>query len=151
MEKTRDTWATPLDFYTWVDKRWKPSLDVCASAANTKCPSFITREQNAFHTPWNPQNKVAWCNPPGSEVSAWIPLCAQQATEKGLTVICLVQAGVGSTWFREYHRRASTYLLTPRVQFVPPKGIKKSSNSRDYMLMEFGPSATGYIWVCKWK
>lgn len=147
----RDTWATPPDFFHYIRERWNPMLDVCASPENTKCPAFITLEQDAFHAPWNSINGTVWCNPPGSEVARWVALCAQRATERNLTVLCLVQAGVGSRWFLEYHKRAHTYLLTPRIQFIPPKGVKRSSNARDYMLMEFKPSATGRIYVCKWK
>lgn len=146
----RDTWATPPDFYRWVDDRWHPTLDICASPENAKCERFITLEENAFKQIWPPA-RVTWCNPPGSEVKEWVALCAERAKWDERIVLCLVQAGVGSRWFNEFHKQANTYLLTPRVQFTPPKGVKRSSNARDYMLMEFGPNASGHIWVCKWK
>lgn len=148
----RDTWATPLDLWTFVHQQWKPTLDVCASAENTKCPVFFTAEQDAFTRVWDAPNNVCWCNPPSSEVARWIKECWEQAfRDPNQTVVCLVQAGVGSKWFQEYHQYATTYLLSPRPQFIPPKGIKASSNARDYMLMVFSMEATGNIWACEWK
>ena len=149
--KIRDTWATPRSFFDWVYERWHPLLDVCASAENTKCPRFITAEQDAFHTPWHSTNGVCWCNPPGSEVGRWVDLCARRSEQGNLTVCCLVQAGLSSRWFARNYRRADTYLLSPRVQFIPPPGIERSSNARDYMLMVFHPTASGRIELARWK
>lgn len=146
----RDTWATPPDFWAFVKEGWGPTLDICASPENTKCPLFITKEQDAFTYQW-PAADVVWCNPPGSEVARWVQLCAERAKSDNRTILCLVQAGVGLKWFYEYSTYADTLLLTPRPQFIPPKGIRASSNARDYMLMVFDQNPTSNAWPCRWK
>jgi phage N-6-adenine-methyltransferase len=45
------------------------TLDVAASAANTKAPAFYDRLENGLVLPWVGR---IWCNPPYSDCGAWV-------------------------------------------------------------------------------
>lgn len=55
-------WETPDELFQLLNKEFKFGLDVCASAKNAKCKTFISPKQDIFKTPWSA--KVCWMNPP---------------------------------------------------------------------------------------
>ena len=156
-ENIRDTWATPADFRAAVTSAYgTPALDVCASYNN-----YFTHAGGAFYSfagnglkhSWR-TNTYAWCNPPGSEVAKWVAKAKEQQTCANRSLL-LVQCGLESDWFDSVKDIVETRILRPRVQFVPPPGIPKSSNARNYMLLDFNPKYLSNpmqrISVWQWK
>lgn len=139
MKPNRDNWATPANLYSVVDYIWRPNLDVCALRENAKCSDYLSPEVNGLEVAWS---GVCWCNPPGSEIAKWTQKALAEVRDHNVAaVVLLAQAGVGSRWYHAVAPWCETILLTPRPQFVPPPGVKASSNARDYVLLIFTPGA----------
>ena len=43
-DKWTDEWPTPRDFFAKLDRRYRFTLDPCATAENATCPVYFTRE-----------------------------------------------------------------------------------------------------------
>src|SRR5215475_10049926 len=59
----------PLDFADFSDQYGPFTLDVAASADNTKCETYYDRAANGLAQRWI---GVVWCNPPYSDIAPWI-------------------------------------------------------------------------------
>jgi phage N-6-adenine-methyltransferase len=159
-ENVRDTWATPPDFRAAVTSTYgAPALDVCADAKNRFAAQyfaldhFLPASRNGLTNCWQ-ADTYAWCNPPGSEVAKWVAKAKEQQSI-GNRSLLLVQCGLESDWFDSVKDIVETRILRPRVQFVPPPGIPKSSNARNYCLLDFDPKYLSNpmqrISVWQWK
>jgi phage N-6-adenine-methyltransferase len=140
-ENIRDTWMTPENFRDAVRAAFgTPAFDTCASAENffSFRHDYYTAEQDGLSRGWHQGLLFNWCNPPGSEVREWV-LKADREARQGNSSLVLVQQGLESDWYHSVKDHCETLLLAPRVQFVPPIGIPKSSNPRNYMLLVFEP------------
>ena len=112
-------WETPHDFFATLDAEFHFTLDVAASAINTKCVRFYTRGQDGLHLPWE---GVCWCNPPfGPEISRFMVKAAQSA-RAGATVVCLVPSRTDTRW---WHTWVAPYA---EIRFV--SGRLKFSEAR---------------------
>ena len=69
-EKVDDR-ETPPEVFAEFDKRLGPfTLDVAASAHNTKVPSnYYSIEDDGLSAPWEGS---VWCNPPYSNIRPWV-------------------------------------------------------------------------------
>lgn len=103
-QNTKDTifssasedWATPRVFMRSIHEEFHPTLDVCASAANTTCARFFDKDLDGLTQPWT---GVCWMNPPyGRAIGQWLAKAAQSARE-GATVICLLPARTDTRWW----------------------------------------------------
>lgn len=112
-------WATPQWLVDQINERWGlRTLDVCATATNTKCASFISLEQDAFTTPWTGR---AFMNPPyGRNIGSWIGLAAKRAWAGEVDdVICLIPSRTDTAYWYDYVMQAKEIcLLRGRVRFV---------------------------------
>ncbi len=136
--KIRDTWATPPDLRKAITKAFgQPAYDACASHDNffSFRHDYYTIEQDGLSRGWS-NNELTWCNPPGSQVALWTAKALEQL-RLGRQSLLLVQCGIESNWYKTVKPYCETIFLTPRPQFIPPQGIPKSSNARNYMLLHF--------------
>lgn len=145
MENIRDTWSTPQDLRVAITGAYGyPQLDVCADSGNRFGVEFfgldhhLIASRDGLTASWECRRGYAWCNPPGSQVGEWI---AKAHAEQKLNrySLLLVQAGLETKWFTSIRDVVETRILRGRVQFDPPAGIARSSNSRNYMLLDFDP------------
>ena len=124
----RDEAGTPWDlFHVFDHMAGGFNCDVCANARNHKCPNYIDALMDGFETPWHQRN---WCNPPYSSGSIlpWIHKATKEARQGRFTYM-LLPASIETKWFKELLRVASQILiLSPRVNFIPPPGVKYSGN-----------------------
>lgn len=139
----RDNWATPPDFREAVINAFGwPSIDVCADSANAFAAggAYVSERQNGLERDWcfNGRSGFGWCNPPGSQVAQWTAKALEESRARHRSLV-LVQCGIESGWYEAVRPYCETIFLTPRVQFVPPPGVAKSSNARNYMLLVFDP------------
>lgn len=65
-----DRATTPQTFASLTTRFGHFTLDVAASADNTKCPTFYTRADDGLTQPWS--GHQVWCNPPFSDITPWI-------------------------------------------------------------------------------
>lgn len=152
----RDTWATPANFYAVVDDLFHPTIDVCATPSNAKCQTFIAPPGftqsigdvykstgrtmagiDAMKASWAGHGPVAWCNPPYSDIMPWM-MRAVEMQRHGVTTIMLSHHGLATKWFHAHAGIvAGLWILTPRIQFIAPKGIEGEANQRDSLLWIF--------------
>lgn len=61
-------------------ERFRFTLDVAAAPHNAKCKRYYTREQNGLERPWSGS---VWCNPPYSDLGAWVMKAQSEWLEAG--------------------------------------------------------------------
>lgn len=136
-------WATPWSLFDPLNRRFRFTLDVCASEHNHKCDKYFTEAQNGLLRPWAPS--TCWCNPPYAQVEAWLEKGWDEA-RAGATVVFLLQAHTDTQWFRKYAVRGDLWFVSGRVRFKPPRGFtgKETGPSFASMIVVFTPAlATG--------
>jgi phage N-6-adenine-methyltransferase len=85
-----DEWATPTAFFAKLNRRYRFTLDPCATPANAKCPLYFTKEQDGLKQDWGTHR--VFCNPPyGRAIGAWARNCFE-ASQRGALVALFVPA-----------------------------------------------------------
>lgn len=64
-----DDRGTPPELFDPLHARFGFTLDVAAAAHNAKCERFFSIEDNGLVQPWSGR---VWCNPPYSDLDAWV-------------------------------------------------------------------------------
>lgn len=109
-----DCWETPQWLFDDLDKVFRFTLDVCATAENAKCPLYFTPEQDGLSREWT---GVCWMNPPyGRKIKFWIQK-AWEESQKGSTVVCLVPARTDTGWWHDYCMKGKIRFLRGRLKF----------------------------------
>lgn len=118
---TRPDWETPRDVFAHFDERFRFTLDVCASPANTKCSRFFSVEEDGLAQSW--AGERCWCNPPyGSEIFEWMLKASTEGTRAPI-IACLVPARTDTRWWHWHVAgKAKVIFLRGRVRFVGGKG-----------------------------
>jgi phage N-6-adenine-methyltransferase len=57
-----EAWRTPADFFDALDQEFRFTLDPCATADNTKCTRFFTKQADGLGQDWG--HHAVFCNPP---------------------------------------------------------------------------------------
>ena len=110
-------WETPKELFDRINTVFNFGLDVCASAGNTKCPKFYTREEDGLKQPWVGS---CWCNPPyGKGIDQWLTK-AWCSAQEGATVACLIPGNTATQWWHRYVRdkASSITFIQGKIQFV---------------------------------
>ena len=108
-------WETPQELFDKLNAEFGPfTLDVCATKANAKCPTFFTPEQDGLSQPWS---GTCWMNPPyGRSIAKWMSK-AYLASLHGATVVCLVPARTDTAWWHDFAMKGSVRFLRGRLRF----------------------------------
>lgn len=115
-----DEWETPKDLFEKLNNRYHFLADVCASDLNHKCDKYFTKETDGLIQEWP---KVCWCNPPYSNITAWVKKAYNEA-QKGSIIVMLIPARTDTRWFHDY-----IYMMYGvEVEFL--KGRLKFSGSK---------------------
>lgn len=95
---------TPREFFDWLDGMMHYTIDVCASAANTKHPRFFDEKANGLAQSW--AGETVWMNPPyGRQTPQWMAKLRESAMLDRAMGTTLVPARVGVDWWRSYVRQ----------------------------------------------
>lgn len=121
--KIQGEWETPWPTFEMLCLTYKvkPVLDVCATAQNTKCPHFYTKEENGLEYEWRYD---FWMNPMYDEVAVWIAKAAEQARKHNVTGIALTYAKTDTKWWHTFieGHNVEVHFLKGRIRFMlPPK------------------------------
>lgn len=110
-----DLWSTPQDFYCALHEEFGFNTDVCATADNTKCTHYFTKEEDGLSKEWH---GVCWMNPPyAREIGKWVKK-ASEAAQEGATVVCLVPSRTDTRWWHEYIQdRSEVRFVKGRLKF----------------------------------
>jgi phage N-6-adenine-methyltransferase len=117
-----DDRATTRDFFDPLDRRYGFTIDVAASAENTKCPRFYDIATDGLAQCWD--GEVVWCNPPYSNIRPWLAKAWRSAA---LVVMLLPANRTEQRWWQElvepYRDRGlglSVTFLAGRLRFLHP-------------------------------
>lgn len=109
-----EEWETPQELFDKLDGEFGFNMDVCASATNTKCESFFSKEDNALLKRWK---GVCWMNPPyGKKVGRWVKKAYESSLE-GATVVCLIPARTDTAWWHDYCMKGEIRFIRGRIRF----------------------------------
>ena len=135
----RNEWETPQWLFDWLDAEFKFDLDPCATPHNTKCKQFFTREDDGLLQGWRKFGAV-YINPPYGRglLEPWVNKAIIEHSGRGPTCVMLLPSRTGQDWFDRCLRRAHEIrFMRGRVDFVPPPGVKASSNREDSIVVVF--------------
>ena len=112
-----DEWATPRDFFAKLNRRYRFTLDPCATAENATCPLYFTRADDGLKQDWGTHR--VFCNTPyGGQIGAWASKCFE-ASRAGPKVVLLVPARTDARWFHEWiqEKADAFYFVRGRLRF----------------------------------
>lgn len=120
-----DDRRTPRDFFDPLNAKHAFTVDVAASAGNTLLPRFYTREDDGLAQSWAAER--VWCNPPYSNLYAWVEKAWVELASGCESVTMLVPANrCEQKWwqqlvepFRDRHSCARASCKNLRVDFLP--------------------------------
>jgi phage N-6-adenine-methyltransferase len=123
MKRSNDTtWATPQQWYDYLDLEFKFTLDPCCSPATAKCKRYYTEADNGLEKSW--ADERVFMNPPyGKALPLWMQKAYNEARYNGALVVCLVPARVDTRWWHNTAAKAAD------VRF--PIGRIKFENSKN--------------------
>jgi site-specific DNA-methyltransferase (adenine-specific) len=129
-----DEWPTPRDFFAKLNRRYRFTLDPCATPDNAKCPLYFTKEQDGLAQDWGTHR--VFCNPPFGRVGKWAAKCFE-ASQQGALVVLLAAARTDTKWFHQWVQgKAKVTFLRGRLQF----GTAENSAPFPSMLAVYSPS-----------
>jgi site-specific DNA-methyltransferase (adenine-specific) len=135
-----DEWPTPRDFFARLDRRYRFTLDPCATPDNAVCPLYFTREQDGLKQDWGTHR--VFCNAPyGRQLGAWVRKCFE-ASQAGALVVALLPARTDTRWFHDWiHGRARVEFIRGRLRF----GTAGASAPFPSMLAVYSPHRPAMI------
>lgn len=125
-------WPTPALVFAILHAEFKFTLDAAATAANAKCPLFFTREDDGLSRDWG--RHVVFLNPPYDRgprgLRRWMRKAAM-AARLGATVVCLVPASTGSSWWHDWVLPCASEVrqVRGRLKFGDRTGPSKFSSA----------------------
>jgi phage N-6-adenine-methyltransferase len=127
-----DDRRTPRALFNQLNREYRFTLDVAASAENTQLPAFFSLELDGLQQSW--AGHRVWCNPPFSAVGAWVEKAWAEVRAGCPLVVMLVPANrTEQPWwqqhvepFRDRGGVLSVRFLAGRYSFSMPDGTPRS-------------------------
>lgn len=114
-----DEWETPPELFAELNKEFSFDLDPCATAGNAKCARYFTLEDDGLAQNWG--GCSVFCNPPYSNIKAWVKKAAEEA-QRGALVVMLIPARTDTRWFHDYiYHKAEIRFIRGRLRFSGSK------------------------------
>lgn len=109
-------WSTDRAFFAKLNRRYRFTLDPCATAENALCPLYFTKEQDGLRQDWGTHR--VFCNPPyGRAIGAWARK-SFEASQQGALVVLYVPSRTCTHWFHEWVAgKADVTFLRGRQRF----------------------------------
>lgn len=110
-------WETPQKLYDMLDSIFHFTLDPCATAENSKCKKYFTKDDDGLKKSW--EGHTVFMNPPyGREVKKWIKKAYEESRNSNTTVVCLLPARTDTKYWHDYCMRSHTiYFVKGRLKF----------------------------------
>ena len=126
----RSSWCTP-EWLTAILPHI--DLDPCSNARSTvraRQSYAIERGEDGLVLPWS---GVVYVNPPYADVMPWV----LRAESPDVTACgFLVNVDSSTAWWKRLQQtKPLVFLFSKRIQFVPPPGIRASTNSKPQALV----------------
>lgn len=127
-----DIWKSPVRLFRSLNREFSFTLDAAASAENALCDRFWTEQTDALTQDWS-QESAIWCNPPYSQIPAFL----EQAHKADVTVVLIPVRTQALWWLRKILMNPYTHeirYLSRCVRFTPEAGTtQKRLNNRSPM------------------
>lgn len=131
-----DRATVSTDFAGFAERFGGFTLDVAASAQNTKCARYYDLVTDGLAQPWG--GGRVWCNPPFSNIRPWIEKAWREFPAAPLVVMLLPANRTEQRWWQElvepYRDRAGSPLTTEflpgRMRFLAPGQTEIGPNQR---------------------
>src|ERR1039458_9099457 len=133
-----DDRATTAEVFAPLDARFLFTLDVAASADNTKCSRFFDVEVDGLAQSW--ANERVWCNPPHSNLEAWVAKAWDEFKGSDCDLIVMLvpanrtEQGWWQRYVEPYLRQRLSYFhvefLAGRLRFLAPGATEIKPNER---------------------
>jgi phage N-6-adenine-methyltransferase len=135
-----EEWPTPPALFAKLNRRYRFTLDPCATAENAKCALYFTKEHDGLQQDWG-RHRV-FCNPPyGRAIGNWARKCFE-ASQVGALVVLLVPARPDTRWFHSWVQgKADIEFIRGRLRF----GGADTSAPFPSMLAVYSPSRPAMI------
>lgn len=115
-DDTTDDRATPIEWFAELDARFGFTIDVAASAANTKCERYYDKASDGLKQSW--RDERVWCNPPYSDLSAWVAKAWEESGAQ-LTVLLAPANRTEQAWWQDYVEPYRDQIDSPlRCEFL---------------------------------
>ena len=109
-------WETPQWLFDALNAEFNFSLGPCSTHGNAKCENHFTKEDDGLLHDWG--DHTVFMNPPyGRAICHWMQK-AYESSRRGATVVCLVPARTGTTWWHRFVMKGEIRLLRGRIRFV---------------------------------
>lgn len=152
----RQKWQTPPWLFAWAVKRFGPfGIDVAAEKENALCSVYLDEKMDALKdgVEWGAEGGLAWCNPPYAEPLPWIVKAIQQAKDRDVTTVFLLNSDASTAWFKKALDAGSLVIHitsdgenSGRVAFVKADTkIAGKKNSKPSVLFVIKPKKRGAI------
>lgn len=106
MSSKSNEWATPQQWFDYLNLEFKFTLDPCADRNNAKCKRFFSVEDDGLSKSW--ARERVFMNPPyGRQICKWMKKAFNECINNHALVVCLVPARVDTVWWHEYATKAS--------------------------------------------
>ena len=114
----KTTWATPDDWFKYLDLEFDFTLDPCCLPDTAKCPRYFTPLEDGLGQSWAEER--VFMNPPyGRELPKWMKKAYIEARDHGALVVCFIPARVDTEWWHAYSAKASEIRFPKgRVKFI---------------------------------
>ena len=110
-------WDTPQAFYDKLDRQFNFTLDPCATAENTKCTKYYTKEDDGLAQDW--KGHVVFVNPPyGRDIGTWLKKGYEESQKHNTIVVMLIPSRTDTKWWHDYVMKAKeVHLVRGRLKF----------------------------------
>lgn len=146
----RNEWATPQWLFDYFNAQYHFTLDPCATPENAKCERYFTKEQDGLKQDWGISG-WAFVNPPYGRglLEPWVEKCFDQAsppTPFACGSVMLLPSRTERPWFHLLIKwAAEVNFIKGRIPFVPPPGVKPSTNRENSIIAVVDPRYTGQL------
>lgn len=111
-----DEWATPQELYEDLDAEFCFTLDPCATDENHKCNQYYTQSDNGLLQNWGGER--VFCNPPYSDVGAWVEKAYRESCKDNTLVVLLIYSRTDTRYFHDFiYQRAEVRFVKGRLKF----------------------------------
>jgi len=126
-------WETPPDLFEFGCNlfNFKPEVDLCATAKDTKCKVFFGLNEKYNHSSLNPDckwHRDGWLNPPYHNVKDWIRKAYFSHIKYNVSILALLFAKVDTKVWHEciLHGQAEVYFIQGRIKFFKNGAVSKN-------------------------
>jgi len=110
------TWATPQEWFSYLDLEFKFTLDPCCLPDTAKCKKYFTPVEDGLSQSW--AGERVFMNPPyGRDISKWMEKAYVECRDHHALVVCLVPARVDSQWWHRFAVMGEIRFPIGRLKF----------------------------------